>query len=1051
MELKWASKVGSVRRIVTQQFVFVVVAGLSWGWALGLPGGVASTHPPAPPVAARTASLRRQALRNYARLPLSFEPNLGQSAAQVKFLSRGQGYGLFLTADRAVLSIREPGAKPASSAQFHALSLKLLGGNPAAQIAASDRLPGISNYLMGNNPRQWHTDVPHYARVHYPGIYPGIDLVYYGRQQQLEYDFVVSPGADPGRICLQVQGAQTLGVDGNGNLVLHLPGGAIQLHRPEVYQEIGNKKKLVAARYTLKSGNRVAFALAAYDRSRTLVIDPRLVYFSYLGGSLDETQPSVAVDSAFNAILAGTTASVADFPTTAGAFQPTAKSTTTTVFVTKFNSSATALYFSTFLGGSGTDTAAGVAVDAGFNVYVTGTTNSSNFPVTPSAYQGTLKTLNINHVFVTELNSSGNALVYSTYLSGSNVDTASGVAVGPIAGTVFVTGTTQSSDFANVSRPTDLTGSSEFFVTKLNTSKQGTASLVYSTYVGGNKPQSGAAITSGGGIAVDPNGNAYITGGTNYTDMPVVNAPTFPNGKSGSTLNGIENAFVAKLNPNGTTPALFLTYLGGSGTDFGTGIAADSAGNAYVTGSTDSSDFPVLAPVGGTLYQGTPGGATDAFATKIASNGSSLIWSTYIGGSGDDAGLGIAVDANQNSFVTGSTASTNLNQIRSTQPNGYGGGLTDAFVAEFDVSGTAQFVTYLGGTGTDRGTGIALDPNANPYVAGETNSPGLALGTPYQAAVKGGIDAFVAHFAGSTTLGLTVMASPDPVGIGSAAAFTFTISNTGSEIATAVVFNNTFSTNGTFQSATPSQGTCSTPAGFSLVCGLGQIVAGGSATVTLHISGTAAGSLTDTGTVSSGSTTINPTAGISVLVNDFAIAVSPTTASIPAGQAATYTVTVSPVPQGAIFPNGISLKCSGGVPTAAMCAFNTNPVIPGATPKTSSLTITTTALPPGTTTGFLFPRNLRQMYAVMLPLGGIAFLGFSLGENGRRRKRLAVICLLALLLALIVLQPACSSSSNKTTLPPFTPKGTYNITLAGVAGSGTATATRTTKLILVVQ
>ncbi|HEV2114609.1 MAG TPA: SBBP repeat-containing protein [Terriglobales bacterium] len=1044
----WASKVGSVRRIVTQQFVLVAVAGLSWGWALGLHGGAASTHPPAPPAAARTAALRRQALRHYARLPLSFEPNLGQSAAQVKFLSRGQGYGLFLTADRAVLSIREPGAKPASSAQFHALSLKLLGGNPGAQIAASDRLPGTSNYLMGDNPRQWHTDVPHYARVHYRGIYPGIDLVYYGRQQQLEYDFVVSPGADPSRICLQVQGAQTLSVDGKGNLVLQLPGGAIQLHRPLVYQEIGNKKQLVAARYTVKSGNRVAFALAGYDRSRTLVIDPRLVYFSYLGGSLDETMPAVAVDAAFNAIVAGTTASVNDFPTTAGAFQTTTKSTTTTVFVTKFNSSATGLYFSTFLGGSGTDTAAGIAVDKSFNVYVTGTTNSGDFPVTPSAYQRSPKTpITQDHVFVTELNSSGNALVYSTYLSGSSVDTASGVALGPIASTVFVTGTTQSSDFANISRPTGLTGSSEFFVTKLNTSKQGTASLVYSTYVGGNTPASAPTVTDGGGIAVDPSGNAYITGGTNYTDMPAVNAPTFPNGKSGSTLNGIENAFVAKLNPNGA-PTLFLTYLGGSGTDKGTGLATDSAGNAYVTGSTSSTDFPVLAPVGGTLYQGTPGGATDAFATKIASNGSSLIWSTYIGGSGADAGLGIAVDANQNSFVTGSTTSTDLMTVRPTQSVNTGG--TDAFVAEFDVSATAQFVTYLGSNLT-RGTGIALDPNANPYVAGETDSPGLAVGNPYQATVKGGIDAFVAHFAGSTTLGLTAAVSPaSAIGIGNAAAFTFTITNTGQEIATAVIFTNTWSTNGTFQSATPSQGTCSTPAGFSLVCGLGQIVAGGSATVTLHISGTAAGSVTDTGTVSSGSTTINPSAGTSVLVNDFSVAVSPTTASTPAGQAATYTVTVSPVPQGAIFPNGISLKCSGGVPTAAMCAFNTNPVVPGATPKTSSLTITTTAPPPGTTTGFLFQRNLRQMYAVMLPLGGIAFLGFSLGEN-RRRKRLAAICVLGLLLALIVLQPACSSSSNKSTLPPFTPKGTYNITVAGVAGSGTATATRTTKLTLVVQ
>jgi uncharacterized repeat protein (TIGR01451 family) len=1042
VDLKWASKVGSVLgRRGAPLVVFVAAAGLSCGWARGLPGGLASTHPAALPAAARAASVRRQALRNYARLPLSFEPNLGQSAAKVKFLSRGQGYGLFLTADRAVLLLREQGTKPAASAQFHAVSLKLLGGNQAAPIAASDRLPGISNYLMGDSPRQWHADVPHYARLHYRGIYPGIDLVYYGRQQQLEYDFVVSPGADPGHISLQVRGARSLSVDGKGNLVLHLPGGAIQLHRPQVYQEIGNQKQLVAARYTLKSGNRVAFALAAYDRSRTLVIDPRLVYFSYLGGSLDETLPAVAVDSAFNAYLAGTTASLTDFPTTTGAFQTIAKSTTTTVFVTKFNSSGTALYFSTYLGGSGTDTAAGIAVDKGFNVYVTGTTSSSNFPLTPaSAIPDSPATAGTNHVFVTELNSSGNALVYSTYLAGNGADSASGVAVGPLAGTVFVTGATTSSNFATVAKPAGR-GTNQFFVTKLDTGKQKAASLVYSTYIGGATPSN--AATDGGGIAVDPSGNAYITGGTNYTDMPVVNAYQ-------TLLKGTENAFVAKLNPNGTLPALFLTYLGGSGTDKGTGVAADSAGNAYVTGSTSSSDFPVLAPVGGTLYQGTFGtGLTDAFATKVAAAGTSLIWSTFIGGSGDDAGLGIAVDANQNSFVTGSTTSTNLITVRPTQ--GTNGGGMDAFVAEFDLSGTAQFVTYLGGTGTDRGTGIALDPSANPYIAGETNSSGLAVGGPYQATVKGGIDAFVAHFAGSTALGLTAAASPDPVGIANAAAFTFTIANVGQEIATAVVFTNTLPTNGTFQNATPSQGTCSAPAGFSLACSLGQIAVGQTATVTLHIAGTSAGPLTDTGTVSSGSTTINPSAGASVMVNDFSVAVSPTTASTPAGQAATYTVTVSPVPQGASFPNGISMKCSGGVPTAAMCAFNTNPVVPGATPKTSSLTITTTALPPGTPTGSLFQRNLRQMYAVMLPLAGVAFLGFSLGENSRRRKRLAWICVLALLLALTMLQPACSSSTSKNTLPPFTPKGTYNITLAGVAGSGSTAVTHTTKVTLVVQ
>ncbi|HJS97787.1 MAG TPA: SBBP repeat-containing protein [Terriglobales bacterium] len=996
--------------------------------------------------APRSKAVSRKALRNYARLPLSFEPNVGESNPEVKFLSRGQGYSLFLTGNRAVLQVRTHSAKSSASPTFHALALELLGANPGATISSCDRLPGVSNYLLGSNPAQWHTGVPHFARVHYRDIYPGVDLVYYGRRQQLEYDFVVAPKADPGHIRLRVEGARALSVDENGNLNLDLPGGAIQLRRPQVYQQIGKRKRPVAARYVLESGNRVAFALGSYDHRRALIIDPRLAYFSYLGGSGNDTAPAIAVDSAFNAYVAGTTSSP-DFPTLSP-YQGSLKGSTN-IFVTKFNSAGTALVFSTYLGGTGTDTAAGIAVDAGFNIYVAGTTSSGDFPVTSgSAYQSSPKTPATNHVFVTELNSSGSGLVYSTYLSGSNADLASGVAVGPIAATVFVTGTTQSTDFANVTRPSNLTGSSEFFVAELNTGKQGAASRVYTTYVGGSTPFSGPAITNGGGIAVDHSGNAYITGGTNYTDMPVVNAPRFPNGNNGARLNGVENAFVAKLNPNGTLPALFLTYLGGNGTDIGAAISADSGGNAYVTGSTTSTNFPTVTATGGTLYQGALAGTTDAFVTKVASAGTSLIWSTYIGQSADTGGLGIAVDANQNSFVTGSTSGT-VATVKPTQVASGGG--TDAFVAEFDVTGTAQFVSYLGGAGTDRGTGIALDVNANPYVAGDTtSSSGLPVGPgAFQPALKGGTDAFVAHFAGVSTLAMTAAGTPDPVGIGNAVAFTFTITNQGPDIATAIVFTDTLPGNGTYQSAAPSQGTCSAPAGSTLACSLGQLAVNGSATVTVHIAPTTAGPLSDTGTLSSGSTTGSTTVGASVNVNDFAVAVSPATASTPAGQAATYTVTVGPLPQGAAFPNGINLKCSGGVPTAALCAFSSNPVTPNSTPVTSSLTISTTALPPGTTAS-LFERNLPRMYAVMLPLGGIAFLGFSLSGHGRRRK-LAGILLLLVVLGLTMLQPACGSSSNKPTVPPFTPAGTYNITISAISGTGTGGATHTTKLTLVVK
>jgi len=1038
VELKWASKAGSVVcRMMWAQLLWLAVAGLSFGCgtrAMAAPRVLPRASAAAPP----KTSQRSQILRNYARLPLSFEPNLGQSNLQIKFLAHGEGYGLFLTANRALLSVRVPVAH-ADGQQARVLSLQLLGANSAARVFPEAKMAGVSNYLLGGDPGQWHTNVPHYARVHYAEIYPGVDLVYYGRQRQLEYDFVLAPGADPNHIRLHVEGAQGLSLNREGELVMALPGGAIQMLPPVAYQQVGQKKHLVAARYLLENGNQVALRLGDYDRSRALVIDPQVSYSSYLGGTGNETAPAVAVDAAFNAYVAGTTAST-NFPTTAGALQTSLKGTTTNVFITKFNSTGTGVLFSTYLGSTGTDSAAGIAVDSGFNAYVAGTTNATDFPIiTAKAVPDTPATAGTNHVFVSELNPSGSGLIYSTYLAGNGADTAKGVAVGPQAGTVFATGTTTSINFAGVTKPAGR-GTSQFFVTKLNTGKQGAASLVYSTYVGGSTPST--ALTDGGGIAVDTAGNAYITGGTNYSDMPVVNA--FQAG-----LNGTENSFVAKLDANGLfSTKSFLTYLGGNGTDIGNGIAVDAGGNAYVTGTTTSSTFPVLAATGSSIYQGTFSGTSDAFLTKVAAAGTSLIWSTFIGGSGVTSGAAVAVDGSQNAFVTGSTDG-GLAVINATNLQGtYGGGATDAFVGKFDISGGAQFVTYRGGSGDDHGTGIALDSSGNPYVAGDTTSTGLATSGAFQSALNGTLsDAFVTHYIGISTLSMAAAVTPNPIGIGNAAVFTFTITNTGPDAATAVVFTDTLPGNGTFQSAATSQGACSPPAGSTFSCSLGQLPNGATATVTVHITATTAGPLSDSATVASSSPTGGSSAGVSTTVSDYTVSLSPAAATVADGQAATYTVTVSPVPANAGFPNGVSLKCVGStVPTATLCAFSTNPVIPNGTPVTSSLTISTTAPIPGTTAA-LFSRDLRRIYALMLPLGGIAFLGFGLGGDGRRRKRVAGLFLLLLVLGVTALQPACSSSSNKATPPPFTPTGTYKITVQAVSGP----VVRSTTLKLVVQ
>lgn len=1050
MELKWAWKAGSVvRRFASLQLVLLAITGLSFG------RGTAARARALPAAAAghSQAAQRSEILRNYNRLPLSFEPNLGQSDPQVKFLAHGQGYGLFLTSTRALLSVSEPAAQ--SAAQTHLLSLELLGANPAARVSPEDKIQGVSNYLLGDNPQRWHTNIPHYSRVGYAGIYPGVNLVYYGRQQQLEYDFMLAPGADPSHIQLQVEGAQALRLNRDGALELVLPGGAIQMRPPVAYQLAGAKKQLVAARYLLKEGNRIALRLGNYDRRRALVIDPQVSYSSYLGGTGSETSPAIAVDSGFSAYLAGTTNSpTGSFPTTSGAFQTILKGTTN-VFVTKFNSSGTGLIFSTYLGGTGADSAAGIAVDSGLNVFVAGTTTSSDFPITPGkAVPDSPAAAGTNHAFVTELNSSGTALAYSTYLAGNGVDVTRGVAVGPQAGTVFATGTTTSGNFATVSKPAGR-GTSQFFVTKLNTANQGPNSLVYSTYVGGATPSTGA--TDGGGIAVDSAGDALITGGTTYSDMPVFNAiPSFPNGGSGAGLNGTENAFVAKLDPNGLfTSKSFLTYLGGNGTDIGNGIATDAGGNAYVTGSTSSSTFPVLAAAGSSIFQSTLGASgSNAFVTKVAAAGNSLIWSTYLGASATASGAAIAVDANQNTFVTGS-ATTGLNVTSNATQSSFAGGATDAFVGKFDISANpaTAFVTYLGAGGDDRGTGIAVDINGNPYVAGDTTSAtGLSTTGAFQAALNGSAsDAFVTHYIGISALSMTstpATVSPNPMGIGNAAVFTFTILNTGPDPATAVVFTNFLPGNGIFQSATPSQGVCSLPVGSTFACSLGELAVGATATVAVHITANVAGALTDSATASSSSPTGSSSTSVSTLVNDFTVDVeNPTSATVTDGQAATYTVRVSPVPANAGFPNGVSLRCTNAsVPTAAMCAFSTPTVIPNGTPVTSSLTISTTAPVPGTTAS-LFSRELRGVYAVLLPLGGIAFLGFGLGGDGRRRKRLAGFFVLLLVLGITALQPACSSSSNKTTPPPFTPKGTYNIAVQAVSGP----VVRSTTVKLTVQ
>ena len=705
---------------------------------LPVPGGAA------PPLAALPAATTKQVLQGYGKLPLSFEANQGQTDRQVRFLSRGRGYAFFLTPTETLLSLSKPASSAAKQAQQSSvggsgarlgrapspsdvmLRIKLEGANPAAHVKGLEQLPGKVNYFLGNDPGKWRTNVPTYAAVKVHDIYPGIDVSYYGNQRQLESDFVVAPGVDPKAIVLRFRGSDKLEVDANGDLVAHLKDGEIRQKKPFIYQEADGHRQEISGGYLLESNDRVAFQLGAYDVSRPLIIDPVLVYSTFLGGSDRDDAFAIAVDSSRNAFVTGFTLST-NFPTTAGAFQTTSGGAGD-VFVTKLNSTGSTLLYSTYLGGSNLDLATAIVVDSAGNAFVAGTTLSTDFPTTTGAFQTTFGG-GPGDAFVAKLNPSGSVLVYSTYLGGNNEDQGLGLSLDS-SGNAYVTGLSASTNFPTTTGAfqTTFSGSSQnAFVTKLNPAG---SALVYSTYLGGTGGDFGRAV------AVDPSGDAYVTGTTKSSDFPTVS------GSFQTVFSGFQDAFVTKLNPSGSA-LIYSTYLGGSNDlGVGDGIALDTSGDAYVTGFTASSNFPTTSGA----FQTTFGGdLLDAFVTKLNSAGSALVYSTFLGGSGFDEAFGIAVDSTGSAYVTGFTTSTNFPTAAAIQTTSGGG--DDVFVTKLNPAGSALvYSTYLGASGDDDGLGIAIDSDGSAYVVGRTASTGFPITTgAFQTTLGGGFsDAFVA-------------------------------------------------------------------------------------------------------------------------------------------------------------------------------------------------------------------------------------------------------------------------------------------------------------------
>ena len=724
--------------------------------------GVAKSQPAAKlHVSARSASAPPQVHSSFGRTPLSFEENHGQTDARVKYLARGRGYTLFLAPEEAVLALRyrseessqkhsgQPGMPSNNDAAKWSqanLRLSLEGANTSSRVTGVDQQRGISNYFIGSDPSQWHTQIPNYAKVLYQDVYPGIDVAYYGNEGQLETDYILAPEAEAREIKLGVQGAASLRVNEGGELLLQIDGGEVRLKKPFAYQLVNGTRREVSVAYELLAKNEAGFALGAYDHSQKLIIDPALFFSTYLGGTGQDIAHAVAADGVGDTFVTGQTTST-NFPTSTGVVQGSlGTSGTQNAFVTEYAPDGQSFIFSTYLGGNGTDSGNAIAINSVGQVYVAGQTTSSAFPLQhPLTGQGSL--LGGMAAFVSQISANGATLLFSTYLTGNIFDEAAGVALDS-AENIYVAGGTSSSNFPVVNAFQAAPGGAEDgFIAKLaapNPTSNPGSTLLYSSYIGG------LGFDQATSIAVDSTGNAFIAGLTNSANFPTVAPFQASLGGGGAAL---QNAWVAEVKQTNNVPTLFFsTYLGGSQFDQANGIAVDTSGDVYVTGFSQSPDFPLHNALQ------TFGGGQDAFVTEFAPGGGTLVFSTYFGGGGSGFGFtfgnAIALDSQKNIYFTGSTSSVDyptLAPLVATLGDFFG----NAVITELSSGGSfIQFSSYLGGSDhvpssgfpTDTGNGIAVDGSGNIYVAGATGTLDFSTVNPHQAVLASqSSNAFVAR------------------------------------------------------------------------------------------------------------------------------------------------------------------------------------------------------------------------------------------------------------------------------------------------------------------
>jgi uncharacterized repeat protein (TIGR01451 family) len=887
-------------------------------------------EPQSPAVDSVDESAKARLVRNMLQSPMNFEENQGQSDKRVKFLSRGSGYTLFLTSSEAVLALNPANARlakgqsapsgfgsnpanplavgyldrtprpgnavPVPVGREDVLRMRLVGANSQSRISGVDETPAKSNYFIGKDLSKWRTNVSNFAKVEYASVYPGIDLVYYGNQRQLEYDFVVAPGADPREITLgfgQVNGTNNfvpVKIDANGDLIVHLTAGDVSFHKPLVYQNIakGRKqtKKPVDGRYTLKADGQVGFAVGAYDRSRRLVIDPIVSFSTYIGGSNEDLATGIGIDKFEDVVIAGSTRSV-DFPV-AGAIESYHPGTCgglpcRDVFVSKFNPTATNLQYSTYIGGANDDVASNLVLDKAGDIFVVGYTLSTDFPVTPHATQKTFGGGTVTgDAFAFELASKG-GIAYSTYIGGSGDDQAYGVTVDYIPSAtpnLYVVGYTTSKNFPTTTGAYQTAcGLSKAdtcengFATKLAPQDTG---IVFSTYLGGSGGLGDAAY----GVVVDSNDNLYIAGITGSPNFPTTTGAYSRKCGSDGQCNGTYDGFVTEMNTGGNG-LVFSTFLGGNDYDYVAGIALDSAGAIYVSGNTISTDFPTTAGAAQPTFGGTSAGCVpttgaicgDVTVTKLNAGGSTLAYSTYLGGTLDEyPGMSMAVDASGNAYVTGQTSSLNFPQVNPFQ-HGYGGGSSDAFLTVVNSTGTAFMASsYFGGNGQDFGYRTILDPNANVFVSGGTLSTNLFVtqgafqticGT--DGTCNGGLmDAWTAKMIQSADVSISNQAAPNPVKSGSDLTYQIKVRNNGPDTGMAITTTDTVPAGTTFVSVVPTDGSCTSPpvGGTGTVTCTASSLANGSKiniTMVVHVTAASGSKISDKASVSS--TTYDPKKG----------------------------------------------------------------------------------------------------------------------------------------------------------------------------------------------